>query len=56
MFEEVMLAAECNRWIAAYETKNGGHFGFYIAYRKDYLGKIIKLIIDPGILNTWLID
>jgi hypothetical protein len=53
MFEEVMLAAGDNRWIAAYQTDNGGHFGFDVAYGKDYLDRIIRLMLDQQVLSTW---
>lgn len=53
MFEEVMLAAGDNRWIAAYQTDNGGHFGFDVAYGKDYLDRIIRLVLDQQVLSTW---
>lgn len=53
MFEEVMLAAEDNPWIAAFETDQGGHFGFNLPYGKNYLGGVIRLMIDPQVLGTW---
>lgn len=53
MFEEVLLAAEDNPWIAAYQTDDGGHFGFDVAYGKDYIGQIIGLMLDPQVLRTW---
>jgi hypothetical protein len=53
MFQEVMLAGSDNLWIAMYETKDGGHFGFNMAYGKDYLGGIIRLMMDPQVLGAW---
>jgi hypothetical protein len=53
MFQELMLAARGNPWIAAYETNDGGHFGFDVAYGKDYIGRIIRLMLDPQVLRTW---
>ena len=53
MFEELMLAARGNPWIAAHETNDGGHFGFDVAYGKDYIGRIIRLMLDPQVLVTW---
>lgn len=53
MFEEVMLAAEGNPWIAALETDQGGHFGFNLPYGKNYLGSIIRLMIDQRVPGTW---
>ena len=53
MFEEVMLAAANNPWIAAFETDHGGHFGFNVPYGKDYIGRIIRLMIDPQVLRSW---
>jgi hypothetical protein len=50
MFEEVMLAAEGNQWIAAFETDQGGHFGFNLPYGRNYLGGIVRLMIDPQVL------
>lgn len=53
MFEEVMLATEGNPWIAALETDQGGHFGFNLPYGKNYIGGIIRLMINPQVLGTW---
>ena len=53
LFEEVVLAAADNPWVAAYETKDGGHFGFNVVYGKDYLGRIIRLMLEPNVLDTW---
>jgi fermentation-respiration switch protein FrsA (DUF1100 family) len=53
MFEEVVVAAGGNPWIASYETDNGGHFGFDIVYGKDYIGRIIRLMLDPQVLRVW---
>lgn len=53
MFEEVKLAARDNPWIAAFETDHGGHFGFNMPYGKDYIGRIISLMINPQVLRTW---
>jgi pimeloyl-ACP methyl ester carboxylesterase len=53
MFVEVLEAAEDNPWIVSYETERGGHFGFDIAYGKDYLGKIIRLMLDSEVISNW---
>ena len=53
MFEEVVLAAEGNPWIAAFETDQGGHFGFNMPYGKDYIGRVVRLMIDPQVLGSW---
>jgi hypothetical protein len=53
MFVEVVDAAEDNSWIISYETERGGHFGFDVAYGKEYIGRIIRLMLDPEILNNW---
>ena len=53
MFVEVSEAAVDNSWVVAYETGRGGHFGFDIAYGKDYLGQIVRLMLDPEILDNW---
>ena len=53
MFVEVADEAENNPWVVAYETKRGGHFGFDVAYGKDYMGRIIRLMLDPDVLNNW---
>ena len=53
MFVEVVDEAEDNPWVVAYETKRGGHFGFEVAYGKNYIGRIIRLMLDPDVLNNW---
>jgi hypothetical protein len=53
MFVEVGDAAENNPWVITYETKRGGHFGFDAAYGKDYIARIIRLMLDPDVLNNW---
>jgi hypothetical protein len=53
MFEELMPATEGNPWIAAFETDQGGHNGFNLPYGKNYIGGIIRLMIDPQVLGTW---
>jgi hypothetical protein len=53
MFTEVATAAAGNPWVLSYETKQGGHFGFDVAYGGDYLGKIIRLMSDPEVLRNW---
>ncbi|MBN2372825.1 hypothetical protein JXL19_03430 [bacterium] len=53
MFEEVIASAEGNPWIAAYQTNDGGHFGFDTVYGKDYIGQIIRLMLDSEVLHTW---
>ena len=53
MYVEVVDAAEDNPWIVDYETERGGHFGFDVAYGKDYLGRIIRLMLDPDVINNW---
>jgi hypothetical protein len=54
MFEEVKLAAMDNPWIAVYETDDGGHFGFDVVYGKDYVGQIIRLMLDPQVFLNWI--
>ena len=53
MFVEVAQAAEGNPWIAAFETDQGGHFGFNMPYGKDYIGRVVRLMIDPQVLGSW---
>lgn len=53
MFEEVRLVAINNPWIAVYETDNGGHFGFDTVYGKNYVGRIIRLMLDPQVILNW---
>jgi hypothetical protein len=53
MFEEVVMAAGANPWIAAHETDRGGHSAFDIAYGKDYIGRVIRLLLDPQVLSDW---
>lgn len=52
-FAEVVQAAEGNRWVAAYETAHGGHFGFDVVYGADYLGRIMRLMMTPQVLHDW---
>jgi len=52
-FHEVVAAAAHNPWVLAYETPRGGHFGFDVAYGAAYLGDVIELMIDPGVLARW---
>jgi hypothetical protein len=54
MFAEVMKAAEGNRWIAAYETDHGGHFGFDVVYGANYLGRLMRLMMSPQVFDRWL--
>jgi len=53
MFEEVVLAGGSNQWIAAFETEQGGHFGFNLPYGKDYLGRVMHLMMDQQVLQSW---
>jgi hypothetical protein len=53
MFEEVVIAAGANPWIAARETDRGGHFAFDVAYGKDYIGRVIRLLLDHQVLSNW---
>ncbi|UCG13085.1 MAG: hypothetical protein JSU72_00895 [Deltaproteobacteria bacterium] len=53
MFEEVVAAADDSTRVASYETNRGGHFGFDIAYGKDDIGQIIRLMLDPEVLRAW---
>ncbi|MBN2298685.1 MAG: hypothetical protein JXM72_08825, partial [Deltaproteobacteria bacterium] len=53
MFAEVVCSAGDNPWIAAYETCDGGHFGFNMAYGGEYIGGIIRLMINQQVLDTW---
>ena len=53
MFEEVAAAAAGNPWIVAYETEQGGHFGFDVVYGKGFVRKIIELALNPQVLSNW---
>jgi hypothetical protein len=53
MFEEVAAAARDNPWIAAFETEEGGHFGFNVPYGKDYIGRVLRLMIEPQVIGSW---
>ena len=53
MFHEVMAAARHNPWVAAYESRRGGHFGFDVTYGADYLGHVMRLLMDPEVLGSW---
>lgn len=55
-FQEVEKAAGNNPWVICYETKRGGHFAYDIVYGKAYLDRIIRLMMDPEILQTWNSD
>jgi len=50
---EVLRAAGDNPWIAARETRRGGHFGFHVSYGADYLGDVLRLMITPEVLRNW---
>jgi hypothetical protein len=52
-FEEVLRAAGDNPWIAARETRRGGHFGFHVSYGADYIGDVLRLMIEPEVLRSW---
>jgi hypothetical protein len=52
-FEEVVTAAGDDPWIAWYESKRGGHFGFDVAYGRGYLRDIVELMLDPRALAGW---
>jgi len=52
-FEKVKNAADANPWVLAYETDYGGHFGFDITYGKEYIDRIIRLMLDPEVLRSW---
>lgn len=53
-FQELVQVAKGNPWVLGYETKRGGHFGFDVAYGKDYVGRIIQMMLDPELLRNWL--
>lgn len=52
-FAEVAEAAAGNPWVLAYETPEGGHFGFDVPYGAGYLGDVIELMLDPRVLGSW---
>jgi len=52
-FLEVLRAAGDNPWIAARETRRGGHFGFHVSYGAEYIGDVLRLMIDPEVLGSW---
>ncbi|HHO75191.1 MAG TPA: hypothetical protein ENN05_02040 [Deltaproteobacteria bacterium] len=54
MFAEVRSAAQGNPWVVAFETDNGGHFGFNAAYGKDYIGDIVRLMLNRQVIDTWV--
>jgi hypothetical protein len=54
MFQEVEKIARRNPWVVTFETKWGGHFGFDVSYGKDYVGKIIQMMLNPELLRYWL--
>jgi fermentation-respiration switch protein FrsA (DUF1100 family) len=52
-FEEVLRAAGDNPWIAARETRRGGHFGFHVSYGAEYIGDVLRLMTNPEVLRNW---
>ncbi len=52
-FAEVAEAAGGNPWVIAYESPRGGHFGFDVAYGSDYVGDLIRVLLDAGTLASW---
>jgi hypothetical protein len=52
-FEEVLRAAGDNPWIAARETRRGGHFGFHVSYGGEYIGDVLRLMISREVLRDW---
>lgn len=54
LFAEVAKAAEGNAWVVAYETDQGGHFGFDMFYGPDYLERVIRLMMTPAVIANWL--
>jgi hypothetical protein len=53
-FQEVAEAAAENPWVVCHATDHGGHFGFDVVYGKGYLERVLKLLLDPEVLKTWL--
>ena len=53
MFVELLAVAQENSWIMAYETLDGGHFGFDVAYGPDYIGRLTRLMMNPHVLASW---
>ena len=54
LFEEVQQSAADNPWVAALETEYGGHNGFDVPYGSTYIGHVIRLMLDVGLLGSWL--
>ena len=52
-FQEVAQAAAENPWVLAYETVEGGHFGFDVSYGAGYLEEVIERMMDPWVLANW---
>ncbi|MGI9592042.1 MAG: hypothetical protein ACR2P8_11790, partial [Myxococcota bacterium] len=52
-FQEVARAAADNPWVLAYETIEGGHFGFDVSYGAGYLEEVIERMMDPWVLAYW---
>jgi hypothetical protein len=53
MFEKVKVAALDNPWVAVYETNDGGHCGFDFVYGKEYVSRIIRLMLNPKVYLNW---
>jgi predicted alpha/beta-fold hydrolase len=49
-FLAVKKAAFHNSWVVSYETPHGGHFAFDTVYGKDYLGQIIRFMLNQEML------
>jgi len=52
-FQQVAEAARGNPWVLPYESRRGGHFGFDVVYGPGYVGRLIRLMLDPEVIRTW---
>lgn len=52
-FREVAEAAADNPWVLAYEARQGGHFGFDVAYGREYVMRVFELLMRPDVLTNW---
>jgi hypothetical protein len=53
LFQQVAEAARGNLWVLPYESRRGGHFGFDVVYGADYVGRLIRLMLDPEVIRDW---
>jgi predicted alpha/beta-fold hydrolase len=53
-FREVAGSAAENPWVICYSTDHGGHFAYDTVYGKEYVGRVLQLMLEPEVLKSWL--